>query len=745
MIKLTLNPYLEATPFSTSKKKVLIGSDGNVDLAIGTDAAFLKEPIEIVQSDGQYFLQVNDFDSSITLNGQPVLSKEKIISGDRLYIGNAELLFEQVDAQEDLSDWQHLSAYFDHSKDDEKIHLSDAEIDELLKQLEDIQQHDESPVSKQELNKERQKLIVDDAVDSLTPLKTSNSLFPKGIFFLFLLLFCLSSASYLFIKRENVKNELDAARGIADLSMVLTHAKLQHVQVFGPMNQQIMEQHINAVLSPAYRHLSSLTNLGHLKNSEYDLRLISTNDMSHTVLVAIPKETLFQRIIPKSAFIIDSKTMEVCRTDDTSQWELLLNGKETLDEYSPGDIENLIKAAERLPLTFLDGGRLENGFAPPNTSDHSQLEHHIYNAPRYYMFTKPLLEQAIALNKSPNHELHEVASLLHMINGYSSLPNLIVYSPEGFEGVYQELKKYAPQHHFLLADVHLEPKSGIILGATIANESEFEVASEEPKSRISIVSEAVPTFKPAEIDYDSAVGLIESNDLLNEEDALSQRIEQLSSLLNNRQQLWENLLSAEKSYCSIPELALRNSLREFPLIIGQENKERFERYIEKKLFLIAEENTNFKPQEEKLLLQHDLHEILTDTLITRNNCYGIRQEMETYIERLNHFVYDLTRSKEEGCFINNRQFHQLLLNNTRQNLKMAKKLKQHLFQTTETVLSICQEQEEMAQEQLEAVEGNREYTPNDLQNLEKRWHNLTATGMIVDSLHQMEEKLDHTR
>lgn len=696
MIKLILDPYFRATSYEYSFKRVTIGGK-ECDLLL--EFCFLDQPVEICEEEDDYILCNPARDPSVTLNGQFAV-RERLFPGDRIHIGETEILFaggsvKKTAHAEDSSDSE-LDRLIDETEN-ELISLSDDEVDSLLQELELLEQtpqpEKETPIK---FVPPSAASVYKPVLREETPLPVKPSAKPRLdkskrllVLSLALILFLVGGGAYL--KNFHLKSEILAARGLADISLALTHAKMTQ----SPLTPQKLfktgkiEEHIAAVLSESFRQLSPLDPHGRLLNPSYTLSIYSTREGSRFLLFALPKDTFLQKLFPLNTYLIDSTAMEIRATKNLLPWADLLQGHEDLDSFTPQEISSLLKQASLVSIAFLEGDDTMQGFSPPLLLD-EKLSRRLYNAPRYFSLTQPLFEKAMLLDTTNPGDLQQIADFLHTLNTYSFLPDLIVYSPGGLDGastVYQHFKRFAPQHHFLLAYLDLDPKNGQILDKGFVTQQEL---SQNDFMQPSLVGSLLAANHPQE----------------SEEQALLQTVEELTETLNSRQQLWERLLDSEQKLCDIPYQILTTALNESdsPLMRFKTNGQRLQEIFEDGK--IEEESKGY-PLRQKLL------EAMIHAQALQSDCLFLQKELVNYIERLNHWLEDLKQAKEEGFYISDRAHHLALISLAERRLKKAAKQTPALEQLAERLYQASADQERLAVQGLHELDASP-FLPQEL-------------------------------
>jgi hypothetical protein len=428
MIVLTLNPKKEPTAKTFPKNCVTIGGS-TVSGEQQPDLSLPEEPLtachlKIDYANGRYTVLNQANDPFSTLNGRP-FGKQPLCKGDLLKVGDTEIIFDfQPDVQSSFTPPQ------------------------------EFVEEEQEPV-KQELLPQK---------ITLKPAPGSHSLLKKLVYgsLTFLVVIAMILGGIYRILSEQIHyQEIRAAQGVADVAMALTYAQLNQIK---PPNQnwsdpEFLTANLSAVLAKEFSPLSLTNHQGEFKNSPYLLRVYTSNDHSEFLVIAQPERSILQWLTPKSVILVDSHTMVIRKISDIRELNRLLADPDNLDFNSTPAVSNLVHQGQILPLNALTLDHRHPEFAPPKELSFIRPEARnlIYNAPRYYKFSTPIIEKVQQLNRDPNH----LAPLLRNIAQLTKLNHLILYSTEGQEGaeaIQQGLMPYAPSRGFLLGYLTFDGK-----------------------------------------------------------------------------------------------------------------------------------------------------------------------------------------------------------------------------------------------------------------------------------------------
>lgn len=506
MIRLTLNAQSEPEIHLFNKPTITIGNDSSqTDLTLHDDAL---QPIhiKILEQNGSLVIINITNDPFVSLNGHP-FGKKLLNSGDIILIHETEILFENIknppeDSSSNVEDplvrildnkikQQENLAYssqpffdlpFEHEvealKDDD---LSGINMDHYLEQIIDVPkaaQAQAKPDSTQKkTDRKLTKSLKDDYLrdlddDNQVAKQTtdSNNLYQAWRWIFLFILSILSIAMiigiviYFSVSDKTEAQETRAAQGVADISMALTHAQLFQQR---PQNQnwsdvEFIKHNLQSILPETFSYASEMDSHGHFKYFPYSLRVYTSTDLSHFLLIAQPAPSLLQWLIPKSVILVDSNNMEIRTIKDVKSLNRLLANPEPLDGINGKEISALVKQGDLIPLFTLAGQSTHLDFSPPKelASLKPGAENFIYNAPRYYRLAQTIVQKGIDFATSKRTS-QEVANLKHDVSSFSRLTNLILYTPGDqklAKNMKQGLMTFAPMNSVLFGYLSLNEK-----------------------------------------------------------------------------------------------------------------------------------------------------------------------------------------------------------------------------------------------------------------------------------------------
>lgn len=328
-----------------------------------------------------------------------------------------------------------------------------------------------------------------------------------GIFIIASLIVGLES--YLRASEESGHEELMTAESLSDIAMAFTYAQLNHIspQKHNWSDPEFIQNNLLATLPYGSASSLKLDAQGVFGNTSYLLRVYTSNDLSRFLLVAHPAPSWIQWLIPKNSIIVDSTTMELRKIADLKTLNRILANLNTLDGVNAGQISEIVKRGELIPLSQLAKGVRKPDFAPPKAVQFLRpgAENLIYNAPRYHYFSDQLIKKVshFAVLETSSHELQMLKSELEILK---KLPNLILYTTEGIESATRTLKglkEIQPDANYLLAYLKYDTK-GTIRSSQIIMDKEVPKVEENLDAVAKPVSVSItPEVQIAEINYGS--------------------------------------------------------------------------------------------------------------------------------------------------------------------------------------------------------------------------------------------------
>lgn len=281
---------------------------------------------------------------------------------------------------------------------------------------------------------------------------------------------------YLKISSENDKDEARAIETVADAAMALAYAQVSHLkpQKANWSQADFLKNSLTSILPSYERPLIDVDSQGKFHNSPYLLRIYTSSDLQHFLVIAQPSASTWQWLLPKASIVVDSSAMEIRKTNDLKNLNRLLVNINTLDDLNPTEIAQAVEEGKVIPLTSLKMSKRAREFFPPKALAHIKpgAENLIYNAPRYYRFGENLINKAIQL-KEPSTTHEEVTHFQQEVESIQKLPHLVLYSTKGLEGALEAekaLSTFAPKSHFLIGYLKINPQGTIISNHLLISE-----------------------------------------------------------------------------------------------------------------------------------------------------------------------------------------------------------------------------------------------------------------------------------
>lgn len=349
------------------------------------------------------------------------------------------------------------------------------------------------------------------------------------IFSLFAISGAIGSVIYFTVSDKAEAQETKAAQGVADVAMALMNAQLNHLK---PHNHNwsdvdFLKSNLQTILPDSSSYASQIDPQGQFNCCPYSLRIYTSSDLSHFLLIAQPAPSLLNWLIPQSLIVVDSHLMELRILKDVRGLNRLLANSDPLDGANGKEITSLIKQEGLIRLATLASETGHLDFAPPKNLAWIQpgAENLIYNAPRYYRLSDHIIQKAIALSTSKGSS-QEVAALKQDIETLSDLNHFVLYSNQGKKSamlVRQGLMLFAPSdkllfgyllfnaqgkiHQVYLLKEEDELKESSLTGGLKEGEliASVEAAASNEMSKKNPENEAIDTNHPIYIQLQSLV------------------------------------------------------------------------------------------------------------------------------------------------------------------------------------------------------------------------------------------------
>lgn len=502
MIRLTLNAHSDSEIHLFNKSTILIGTDApHVDLVLpGSDIQPIH--LKIVEQKGLYHLINLANDPFVSVNGHP-FGKKLLNSGDNIILSQTTLLFETLGTpinneceqengkdstptSEDQNQNSDASALitsiappfsFSFEQEVEALNeeeLQNAPLNTYLNGFESTKEAgatSSTVAEKKEIERKKPTSLKDDYLRDLDDDNQANRPFaqqgePSHLYqawkwilvFIFSLLAISGSVGsiiYFTVSDKAEAQETKAAQGVADVSMALIHAQLNYLK---PHNHNwsdvdFLKNNLQAILPDSPSFASQIDAQGQFNCCPYSLRIYTSSDLSHFLLIAQPAPSLLNWLIPQSLIVVDSHLMELRILKDVRGLNRLLANPDPLDGSNGKEITSLIKQEGLIRLATLANDSNHQDFAPPKNLAWLRpgAENLIYNAPRYYRLGHHIIQKSMSLSTSKGSS-QEVSALKQDIENLTSFNNFVVYSDQGKKSaviVRQGLTLFAPSDKLL--------------------------------------------------------------------------------------------------------------------------------------------------------------------------------------------------------------------------------------------------------------------------------------------------------
>ncbi|MBA2728022.1 MAG: hypothetical protein H0U49_07605 [Parachlamydiaceae bacterium] len=498
------NPRSKAKKFPTEENSKVISHQPDLPLPLPN---LLPEHVTIEEIDDKYLAINVSNDPFTTLNGAP-FRKKFLSNGDIIEIQSISIEFEALRTLATPIPQRINPNVDDLLRRVEELEASLREASGLNPLPKDHSQLPETDNHSFDLNPQnpnlRRKSLKDDYLRDLDeenegdPIKNPNAT-PRFViswtalfsFIVGLLFFCGAAFSifyYSMIERSE-REEIKVAAAVADVVMALNFAQINQAL---PQNQNwsdpdFLKHNLTAVLANRYKPLANIDSHGQFHGTSYILRIYTSNDLAHFLVIAQPNASLLQTLVPKSAIIVDSNIMELRKTKDLKTLNRLLIDP-TLDSSNSGEIAYLVGKGELITFEQLNRSQKDGSFSNPKALAFIRpgAENLIYNALRYYHFGETLTKNAVSLYETRDNQ-HDVSHMMQQIEALMKFKNIVLYTTGGLQTAIAAqiaLAAFAPQHKFLFG--YLQLRSGVASSGHLLIDDASAVAalnpSETPKN-----------------------------------------------------------------------------------------------------------------------------------------------------------------------------------------------------------------------------------------------------------------------
>lgn len=521
MIKLTLNPDKESKVYKLDKELIVIGhADGKqVDIPLASDS--IQPRHVVIEEQNDRFIITNAANDPFTsVNGLP-FGKKALKNFDRIEIGDFQLQFEFIEEdqvaaepkkneEEAAIDIDHLLQEVEGLDFNRKTESQEPSVDPVTTQEtvpqknrqsaehpsgneeEEEDEEEESPSSRkyylQDFDDESDQWSAEDQTSEAHPVQGKSGLADSwkmlaGLLFAIIALSTvICSGVYFRASGKNSQEEKKIAAGIADISMAMTHARLNHIT---PMKQNwadpnFIRNNLSRVLSPNLHTQAQIDSEGQFTRYPYLLRVYTSRNMDQFIVIAQPAPNLMQWLVNKKTIVVDSTTMEMRKITDLKAINRLLANPNPLEGNNGDEIHRLIQEGSLMSLNSLAGHKNHWGFSPPKALGFIRpgAENFIYNAPRYYPFGEELLRKAIELYQNPSSP-SDVAIIQDEMEEISNFNDIVLYTSDGLQMAVEAqkaLSTFSPNSKFLVAYVKFNPRGFVASSHLLMNEERGEIA-----------------------------------------------------------------------------------------------------------------------------------------------------------------------------------------------------------------------------------------------------------------------------
>lgn len=413
--------------YQFDQAQILVGMGGDLVLP---EEELGSEHLAIAWKDGHYVIENKAHDYKCLINGKPFWKKQ-LQDNDKVQIGHSEFIFQK------LSDCLFLK----EEKGKEKLAQKIRTLDEIL--------HASHPAPK----------------NPMPPPKVNSSywhLFILALSCVLLFAVLFSTTFYITIRERAEVERIFAARGLADIALILMAAKEQGKEPpFKNWLDPTFLKEIGQQILPKDSLYEWIDSEGQFLEASYILRLYSDADFERFLLIAQPKANKLQSILQKSTLVVDSKNMIIKEFWKVRDLNRLLISSSGFEGIIKTEIAELIQKAESMPLEALEKGKEKWGFKTPDELAMLDPEalYPIYNAPRYYLLSEPIVDQADKAARNPHNQAFK-EQLDQMVKNLTRR-HQILYSTKGIESVIGARKVFAKKGDLLLGYLQLSPEGKI--------------------------------------------------------------------------------------------------------------------------------------------------------------------------------------------------------------------------------------------------------------------------------------------
>ncbi len=412
MITLILKVDGSDKRFCFKKRSISLGPKecGDVDIPLPVDS--LETPFSLIEeNNGRYTIQNLANDPRLRFNGLP-FGKRTIAKGSTITFQHIRIVVESVDDVVEDRLWP---------KADEEPAASD--IKDLIDEVERLEWA------------EHEKEETEPAARNPAPVPKTTWIASLSVIVL-LILGTFFATVYFSSNVKTDEEELKAAQGVSDAAVALLYANLHHIK---PPNRNWADpEFLNQILSQVVPKTTTthayVDAQGRFRDFPYILRVYTNEDASRFVLLAQPESGVMSWFSPKNSIVIDSSSMTLKRIQDVQPLNRLIFNVNQMNKGALKRIAALSDEGTTIPLDLLDYGHPSSQFAPPQELKMLApgAQNLVYNAPRYYKLTAPILSTAAEKNLTPEAR-QEFKRLM-------KIPHLVFYTTEGVKTAVKSYK-----------------------------------------------------------------------------------------------------------------------------------------------------------------------------------------------------------------------------------------------------------------------------------------------------------------
>lgn len=488
MIKLTLHQQSNSQTFLFTKDCITIGEGQGDTVDISLKGLGLHQNhIKLYISGHCFYISNQANDPFITLNGLP-FGKKKLVQQDVIQIKDCLITIdeiqldlpkepektqphiestEQANIEEQICDFPSAEKL---AKEDDLEGWFPSDLSEL--NIEDMTKTHDPKLAIHKSNMDENYQLEEQAHERKPKISFFSLKKLKWLAVFAVLLFIIAGAvgveTYLRAASKSGVEENKAAESLADLAMALTYAKVFHVipQNHNYSEPEFLKNNLTALLPANSILTGTIDTQGLFSNCSYLYRFYSEQGLSRFLIIAQPAPSISQWLFPKDAILIDSSLMDLRKISDLKNINSLLAAAKPFEGTTGRELSEEIKSLKVLSLPQLAKISKKMEFAPPRILKYLKpgAENLIYNAPRYFLFTEPLLKKLLSYDLTANSK-ESILALQSELERFSGFDNLILYAPQGLQAANKANKVlYSINHatNFLSGYLLLSPTEEIL-------------------------------------------------------------------------------------------------------------------------------------------------------------------------------------------------------------------------------------------------------------------------------------------